>query len=303
MVARVLPYWHDAIVPELRAGLTPLVVAHGNSLRALVKHLEDISDDGHRRAQHPHRRAPPVRARRRSLAVVERRATWAMPRPSPRRPRQSRSKRARDHGESCPAANAGCRPAQAEGCPCPRRGASLTSSGYLVSSSRPELRAHRPEAGWTPSSRGGRPLSQLERTEPPMAGLRKWATSRPPGRRARHGPRPDGERPRRGPARRPQRPQEPPPREAGRPRRAGPARGVVAGPLRPRPGQPGPAPELAGRARHHRPRPVAAQRAGALPGPGVGHPLRRALPPDPDGRSWPRSARSCSPGSSTCPAA
>jgi len=44
VVARVLPYWHDAIVPELRAGLTPLVVAHGNSLRALVKHLEHISD-------------------------------------------------------------------------------------------------------------------------------------------------------------------------------------------------------------------------------------------------------------------
>ena len=45
VVARVLPYWYDAIVPELRAGLCPLVVAHGNSLRALVKHLEHISDD------------------------------------------------------------------------------------------------------------------------------------------------------------------------------------------------------------------------------------------------------------------
>jgi 2,3-bisphosphoglycerate-dependent phosphoglycerate mutase len=45
VVARVLPYWHDAIVPELRAGLSPLVVAHGNSLRALVKHLEHISDE------------------------------------------------------------------------------------------------------------------------------------------------------------------------------------------------------------------------------------------------------------------
>ena len=44
VVARVLPYWHDAIVPQLRAGLTPLVVAHGNSLRALAKHLEGISD-------------------------------------------------------------------------------------------------------------------------------------------------------------------------------------------------------------------------------------------------------------------
>jgi 2,3-bisphosphoglycerate-dependent phosphoglycerate mutase len=45
VVARVLPYWYDAIVPQLRAGLTVLVVAHGNSLRALVKHLEDIADD------------------------------------------------------------------------------------------------------------------------------------------------------------------------------------------------------------------------------------------------------------------
>ena len=41
---RVLPYWHDAIVPDLRAGLTVLVVAHGNSLRALLKHLEGVSD-------------------------------------------------------------------------------------------------------------------------------------------------------------------------------------------------------------------------------------------------------------------
>jgi 2,3-bisphosphoglycerate-dependent phosphoglycerate mutase len=44
VLARVLPYWHDAIVPQLRAGLGVLVVAHGNSLRALVKHLEGIGD-------------------------------------------------------------------------------------------------------------------------------------------------------------------------------------------------------------------------------------------------------------------
>ena len=43
VVARVLPYWYDAIVPQLRAGWTVLVVAHGNSLRALVMHLEGIS--------------------------------------------------------------------------------------------------------------------------------------------------------------------------------------------------------------------------------------------------------------------
>ena len=45
VLLRVLPYWHDAIVPDLRAGRTVLVAAHGNSLRALKKHLEGISDD------------------------------------------------------------------------------------------------------------------------------------------------------------------------------------------------------------------------------------------------------------------
>jgi 2,3-bisphosphoglycerate-dependent phosphoglycerate mutase len=44
VVARVLPWWQDIAVPQLRAGLTLLVVAHGNSLRALIKHLEHISD-------------------------------------------------------------------------------------------------------------------------------------------------------------------------------------------------------------------------------------------------------------------
>jgi len=42
---RVLPYWQDAVVPELRAGRTVLVAAHGNSLRALVKHLDGISEE------------------------------------------------------------------------------------------------------------------------------------------------------------------------------------------------------------------------------------------------------------------
>jgi 2,3-bisphosphoglycerate-dependent phosphoglycerate mutase len=45
VVARFLPYWHDAIVPDLRAGKRVLIVAHGNSLRALVKHLDGISDE------------------------------------------------------------------------------------------------------------------------------------------------------------------------------------------------------------------------------------------------------------------
>ena len=44
VVARMLPYWYDGIVPDLLAGRTVLVVAHGNSLRALIKHLDGISD-------------------------------------------------------------------------------------------------------------------------------------------------------------------------------------------------------------------------------------------------------------------
>jgi len=43
--ARLLPYWYDAIIPDLRAGGCVLVVSHGNTLRALVKHLEAIPDD------------------------------------------------------------------------------------------------------------------------------------------------------------------------------------------------------------------------------------------------------------------
>ena len=45
VVVRMLPYWYDGIVPDLAAGKTVLVTAHGNSLRALVKHLDGISDD------------------------------------------------------------------------------------------------------------------------------------------------------------------------------------------------------------------------------------------------------------------
>ncbi|HKE68166.1 MAG TPA: phosphoglyceromutase [Nocardioidaceae bacterium] len=42
---RMLPYWYDAIIPDLRSGATVLVTAHGNSLRALVKHLDDMSEE------------------------------------------------------------------------------------------------------------------------------------------------------------------------------------------------------------------------------------------------------------------
>ncbi|MDA8369235.1 MAG: phosphoglyceromutase [Nocardiopsaceae bacterium] len=45
VVERMLPYWYDAIVPDIAAGRTVLVAAHGNSLRALVKHLDKVDDE------------------------------------------------------------------------------------------------------------------------------------------------------------------------------------------------------------------------------------------------------------------
>jgi 2,3-bisphosphoglycerate-dependent phosphoglycerate mutase len=43
-VARFLPYWHSAIAPEIRAGKRVLIAAHGNSIRALVKYLDNVAD-------------------------------------------------------------------------------------------------------------------------------------------------------------------------------------------------------------------------------------------------------------------
>jgi 2,3-bisphosphoglycerate-dependent phosphoglycerate mutase len=43
-VARMLPYWHETIAPAVKSGQRVLIAAHGNSLRALVKHLDNISD-------------------------------------------------------------------------------------------------------------------------------------------------------------------------------------------------------------------------------------------------------------------
>jgi 2,3-bisphosphoglycerate-dependent phosphoglycerate mutase len=45
VVVRMLPYWYDAIVPDLRTQGVVLVAAHGNSLRALIKHLDGLSDE------------------------------------------------------------------------------------------------------------------------------------------------------------------------------------------------------------------------------------------------------------------
>ena len=44
MLIRALPYWYDEIVPDLRAEKVTLIAAHGNSLRAIVKHLDQMSD-------------------------------------------------------------------------------------------------------------------------------------------------------------------------------------------------------------------------------------------------------------------
>jgi 2,3-bisphosphoglycerate-dependent phosphoglycerate mutase len=43
-VARFLPYWHETIAPDIRAGMRVLIAAHGNSLRALVKYLDNVSE-------------------------------------------------------------------------------------------------------------------------------------------------------------------------------------------------------------------------------------------------------------------
>ncbi|MGQ7786048.1 phosphoglyceromutase [Nesterenkonia sp. PF2B19] len=45
VVERMLPYWESAVIPDLKAGRTVLLAAHGNSLRALVKYLDGISDE------------------------------------------------------------------------------------------------------------------------------------------------------------------------------------------------------------------------------------------------------------------
>ncbi len=45
VIARMVPYWESDIIPDLAAGKTVLVAAHGNSLRAIVKHLDGISDE------------------------------------------------------------------------------------------------------------------------------------------------------------------------------------------------------------------------------------------------------------------
>ena len=75
----MLPYWYDAIVPDLLAGRTVLVAAHGNSLRALVKHLDGISDEAIAELNIPTGIPLRLRPRRRTLQPVT--AGGAVPRP------------------------------------------------------------------------------------------------------------------------------------------------------------------------------------------------------------------------------
>ena len=63
VLGRLMPYWDDAIIPDLLAGRMVLVVAHGNSLRALVKHLDGIPDAEISGAEHPDRHPAGLRAR------------------------------------------------------------------------------------------------------------------------------------------------------------------------------------------------------------------------------------------------
>ena len=44
-VARVIPFWNDSIAPTIRSGKRVVIAAHGNSIRALIKYLDNISDD------------------------------------------------------------------------------------------------------------------------------------------------------------------------------------------------------------------------------------------------------------------
>ena len=66
----MLPYWESAIVPDLESGRTVLIAAHGNSLRAIVKHLDGISDEDIAGLNIPTGHAAGLRARRQNRPTV-----------------------------------------------------------------------------------------------------------------------------------------------------------------------------------------------------------------------------------------
>jgi 2,3-bisphosphoglycerate-dependent phosphoglycerate mutase len=100
VVARMLPHWYDGIVPDLRAGRVVLVAAHGNSLRALVKHLDAMSDDAVIELNIP------TCARRAEPAWAASRAATSTPKARPPPPTPSSSRQA-DRQDSPSPRNAG----------------------------------------------------------------------------------------------------------------------------------------------------------------------------------------------------
>ena len=92
-LARVLPFWNDRIVAELKAGKNVLVAAHGNSLRAMVKMLDDVSEADITELNIP-TGVPLVYELDASLKPVKS-GYLGDPRPSRPRPKPSRSRRKR----------------------------------------------------------------------------------------------------------------------------------------------------------------------------------------------------------------
>ena len=100
-VARFLPFWHETIAPEIRAGQQVLIAAHGNSLRALVKYLDHVSDDEIVGLNIP-TGIPLVYELNDDLTPIHGIIIWAMPKPlpPPRPPWPTSSKRAGKPGRA-----------------------------------------------------------------------------------------------------------------------------------------------------------------------------------------------------------
>ena len=93
-VARFLPYWHESIAPRIKAGQRVLIAAHGNSLRALVKYLDNISDEDIVELNIP-TGIPLVYELDDSPQARSGTTTLGIPRPPGRPPRRSPGRRAR----------------------------------------------------------------------------------------------------------------------------------------------------------------------------------------------------------------
>ena len=99
-VARFLPYWHQTIVPAIQSGKKVIIAAHGNSLRALVKYLDDISDEEIVGLNIP--TGVPLVYELDDSSSRSGTITWATPRrsPRPRRPSPTRARRNKTQHES-----------------------------------------------------------------------------------------------------------------------------------------------------------------------------------------------------------